>query len=491
MARSRIIFLLVLILGMQFLLRVPFLNEPMEGDEGAYAYIAQGISRGDVPYRDTFDHKPPAIYFIYAGIFKLFGENLAAVRFFSAFYSMLTTLAIFLLAALLLGASGGLLSALFFAVFINGPFLEGTSSNSEVFMILPVVLSFLFFVMAKGRKSAWLFFLAGLLAGSAAMIKQVAFINFLVLVGFVLLYPGPEKRMRSILCLFAGFLVPAAGFSLYFLGRGAFGSFWHNSFLVNIQYIRPFAKAVNVEWGRLNLYRMGYLLLEESILFILGTGAAVHILLADRERKFLLLLCWAVSSCLGVMIGRYLFGHYFIQLLPPLAILGAYAVMRWKESRLSWKISAPALGFFAVLATAMFLVFYKFYLVYDPDEIAYARYHIDNLALARETGRMLGQKTVPSDRIMVWGTDPQVYFYSQRGYPGKYIYLPFHFPDLFEEACLEAERIAAGKMVKYIILARPVYGRLYGQIERNYKLILSREGRYHGKTANWGVFELK
>ena len=43
------------------LLRAPFLSLPLERDEGEYAYIAQRLAAGDVPYRDAFDQKPPAV----------------------------------------------------------------------------------------------------------------------------------------------------------------------------------------------------------------------------------------------------------------------------------------------------------------------------------------------------------------------------------------------------------------------------------------------
>jgi hypothetical protein len=149
------------------------------------------------------------------------------------------------------------------------------------------------------------------------------------------------------------------------------------------------------------------------------------------------------------------------------------------------------MGFFTLLGLVIILTFYKFYVVYSPDEISYARYRIDNLSLSREAAQIVEGRTSPSDNIMVWGTDPQVYFYSKRRYPGRYIYLPFHFPDLFKEACLEAERMVDGKRVQYIILARPVYEELFAQIEKNYRFVLSKEGRYHGKTVKWGIFELK
>ncbi len=39
-------------------------------DSGAFLYIGQRILKGDIPYRDIWDHKPPCIFFINAlGLF--------------------------------------------------------------------------------------------------------------------------------------------------------------------------------------------------------------------------------------------------------------------------------------------------------------------------------------------------------------------------------------------------------------------------------------
>lgn len=491
MRRSTVVILLLLILALQLLLRFPFLAEPMEGDEGAYAYIAQGLLRGEVPYRDTFDHKPPGIYFIYAGIFRVFGESLTALRMFSAFYSLATGLAVFWFASLLLGVPGGLLSALFFAVFSNGPFLEGTSANSEVFMVLPLIFSFGCFIVAqrKGRLSLLLW--SGLLAGTAAMIKQVAALNFMVLLAFLPVYFAGKDRLKGACLLGGGFLAPVLFFGLYFWSRGALGDLVDNAFLINLSYLRPFARVVSVEWGKLNLYRIGFLLIEESIILLLGAVAVIFFLFKDRKRDIFLLAAWALSSCLGVLAGRYLFGHYFVQLLPPLVVLSAYAVIKWQESDLPKILNRTLVAAVVVLGVIVVLTFYPFYLVYSPEEISFARYRIDNLALAREVAQIIKVKTLPTDRIMVWGTDPQIYFYSGRRYPGKYVFLPFHFPSLFEEAWREAHSIASGKMVRYIVLSRPVNEQLYAAISRNYRLIMSKKGRYHGSVLNWGIFERK
>jgi len=52
--------------GVLLLVRLPSLAQPMGADQGLYAYVGERILVGDVPYRDAWDQKPPAIHFTYA-----------------------------------------------------------------------------------------------------------------------------------------------------------------------------------------------------------------------------------------------------------------------------------------------------------------------------------------------------------------------------------------------------------------------------------------
>ncbi len=86
--------LLLVIVFFSFVIRVPFLHEPPERDEGGYAYAGQEILRGAVLYKDVIEHKPPLLSYMYAGMFRLFGETSFAIKLFSSFYVLLTTMAV-------------------------------------------------------------------------------------------------------------------------------------------------------------------------------------------------------------------------------------------------------------------------------------------------------------------------------------------------------------------------------------------------------------
>ena len=68
-------FPLILILLFTFVLRIPTLFEPWGGDQGVYGYIANGILEGKIPYKDMYTNTGYGLYFLYALLFKLFGNS--------------------------------------------------------------------------------------------------------------------------------------------------------------------------------------------------------------------------------------------------------------------------------------------------------------------------------------------------------------------------------------------------------------------------------
>ncbi|HVW25194.1 MAG TPA: hypothetical protein VHC69_07460 [Polyangiaceae bacterium] len=62
-------------------LGLPSLLYPLGRDQGLFYYAArEWLLRGQVLYRDVWDHKPPVIYFVYMTAIGLFGEHTWAIR---------------------------------------------------------------------------------------------------------------------------------------------------------------------------------------------------------------------------------------------------------------------------------------------------------------------------------------------------------------------------------------------------------------------------
>src|SRR5689334_10365233 len=53
---------------------------PFGRDQGIYALVGEGILRGQVPYRDLWDFKPPGVFLVYAFAQGIFGKSMLAPR---------------------------------------------------------------------------------------------------------------------------------------------------------------------------------------------------------------------------------------------------------------------------------------------------------------------------------------------------------------------------------------------------------------------------
>jgi hypothetical protein len=105
---------------------------------------------------------------------------------------------------------------------------------------------------------------------------------------------------------------------------------------------------------------------------------------------------WLASGAVSVMIGLRFFGHYYLQLVPPLCLLSAGALARARRSTV-----VATLAVAAVFATAFSAAGY-FMRPYDSEP----QYE--------SVSAFLASHTKATDRIFVWGSLPEIYWASNR-----------------------------------------------------------------------------
>src|SRR5204863_6486809 len=84
----------VVIIALVIILRAPTLLPSLyTTDEAYYGTIANNVLDGGVVYRTAVDTKPPGMYYIYAGVFRVAGKNnLFAVHLLAIFVVAVTAL---------------------------------------------------------------------------------------------------------------------------------------------------------------------------------------------------------------------------------------------------------------------------------------------------------------------------------------------------------------------------------------------------------------
>jgi hypothetical protein len=413
--KQKVLFIAIIIL-LTTAIRVPLLSIPFERDEGAYAYIAWRLGYHELPYRDWIDQKPPGIYLVYRLALSLPLEPIRSVHAAGMLFSAASACALFFLARRFLSVPLAGCAAVMFAILSADPRVEGTAANTELFMLLPLILS----------QRIPLMLLSGVLTGIAVGFKQVAGVNWFFLVAMYPVFAAEGNRLRGTLAFAAWSAVGAASvwglLAIYFFFQHGLGDFIYNVFTQNLGYIRTKPWAPSRE---LCLRTLASLFHTQALVWALAAAGMVALGMSGRTKWLLFLAGWLVTSLIGVSASGFYFPHYFQQLLPVISLAGVLGAEAVCAARF-WR-QVPAWGRKAVLGATLIILpaitIYPFLFTYTPAEAVRNIYPDNYFAEMPEISRRIVQLTKPDDRVFIFGAEPEVLFYAQRVSATRYIYL--------------------------------------------------------------------
>lgn len=447
------ILVLALILLTTSALRLPLLNVPFERDEGEYAYIAWRMGHDEIPYRDWVDQKPPAIFWVYRLALTLPLQGIPAVHLIGLLWSVASACALFYLARRFMNTLTAGAAAVLFAILLADPLINGTAANTELFMLLPLILSQLVFchAVATNRRKFLLMGLCGILIGLAAAFKQVAVVNWFFLLGMYPIFAAKGKRLGGTLlfgcCSAAGIALVWASIAAYFFCRHGLDDFVYHVFTHNLQYVSA------VPWAaRWKYFQAAITLLSATQLIIwILAGLGFFMFRPVGGITWLLFVAgWLLTSLVGVSASGYFFPHYFQQLLPALALAATMGAERICQiGGLDWMpLTLRRLALALLLAVLPALVFYPYLFKYTPAEAVRKIYANNFFDLMPALGARLAQTTRPEDKVFVFGAEPELLFYAQRVSATRYIFLfPLYGPyaDALEKQKATAEEITQAR----------------------------------------------
>jgi hypothetical protein len=473
--------------------RLPDINMPLERDEGEYAYAAQEILRGGMPYRDTFCQKPPIIFLWYLSSLILFGQSVWGIHFTMILISALTTWGVYLVWLQLAQTAYsseksnfgrhtiGFIVALFFLLSSADGAYFGSAANTEIFMLLPVLFGIHQLIIASETGAGKNWYLFGFLSMAAMLTKQVALFSFIgpVIVIGLFLHRRKHLSVHAIIFAFMGAFSLLLFIFLWMFIGGAFKDFINMVFFHNLDYVGfPFSLK---KWMRIGL------LLITRFKLHLGLWIASAICLGStffkkhKHEKIIYWFSsgWMVSSLFGVALGPYTFGHYFLQLLPPACILSGLLLNDIIKSPKISKRMSNLLAAAVVISICTPIVHSRIVsLKIDRRTRSFTLYSVygpSPFSAAEEVGEYLNKKTTPDDQILIVGSEPEILFYANRKSATKYtIFYPLtgNFKEA-DDMTNEFFREVLAKPPKYIILVycRTSFITGNGRIESIYRRI--------------------
>ncbi len=391
--------------------RVPDLPMPLERDEGEYAYAAQELARGFPPFATTFCQKPPVIFLWYRAALALPGNPVISIHLALALVAWLGALGLYGCARGFGGRGVSALAGLLFALASAGAGYFGSAANTEIFMLAPALWGgALALSQASRDRSGWRWVGVGVLWALAGLTKQIALftvapLGVLALARLVRRGGGFRRIVGAVLGMAGGGVLTAVVFGAWLLASGGWDGFLDSAVRHNLSY----SGAMLASW-KLRLAGevwMDRFLLSDGMLWLVAVAGGCM----AAGRRFRASGAgfggvWLAVSALGVLTGPYAFGHYFLQVVPPLALGAAATVGLLVRSR--W----AALGFAAAGLVLGPMIGARVMTLKDPVDVRCARlygvYGVTPFVAAEQVSSWLARNAPPDARLLIIGSEPEI-----------------------------------------------------------------------------------
>jgi 4-amino-4-deoxy-L-arabinose transferase-like glycosyltransferase len=436
-------------------MRVPALRLPLERDEGAYATVAALWMAGELPYRDTFDHKPPLMYLLYMPPLVIGGPDAIAIRVWASLLFGLQLPVVYRVGRIVWTPGTAAFAVLIYAIVGSAFALQGAVFNTEQALMLPALVGL--WALLRGienRRRRWPV-LYGLCLGLVSLIKPTV-VPLLVPLVLLLRAGGVGGILRNTGVMLGGVVLPWLPVVVVWGVSGA----WRDLVFALVTYNRLYAAESARGWdigavvnvvaplGALLIYAVG--------------GAALAGWRATPERQRLALALWTLACLAAAVLSLRGYIHYYYPALPGLALLAAPVIARLvvrRQGRMqTWGVAAALL-----LAGVLLLPWVRDAAqVSRLDAAAQAtRLYGDDgthyFAAAPAVAAYVASITSPEQPIFVWASEPQVYLFAERRPSSRYIYsYPFDLvPELRTRLVADLQRQPPAVVVLYHGLEPP------------------------------------
>jgi hypothetical protein len=453
------------------LIRLRLINVPLERDEGEYAYMGKLVLNSLLPYKDAYNMKLPGTYFMYALIMSIFGKTTAGIHTGFLVMNAATMFVLFVAFRKLYSSSIAFFASCAYGLMALSGSVLGFAAHATHFVSFFVAMAIFFLAKFYQAQSMLFSFLTGLMFGLSFLMKQQA-IFFLAFGGLAVLLPSLLKKPIPFATIARqggvysfGAVLPYLLVLLLFKSTGAFNKFW----FWTIQYAGKYASGLSFTQGQ-HTFRASFdpMWKEFGFLWLLFfAGLGLVFLTRFSLKQKLIATGFAFFAFLTVCPGFYFRQHYFVSFLPAIGLLAAIGVSSIasflapviKVKNLSFLLPVLfVLCFIAVLAKGS-----DYYFQSAPEEISKRYYGSNPFVESVEVADFIEQNSIPLDKVAVLGSEPQIYFYSDRlaatGYLYTYPLVENHSynKQMQEEMIAEVEKVKP----KFIVYCNVEFSWLY------------------------------
>ncbi|MCB9590792.1 MAG: glycosyltransferase family 39 protein [Polyangiaceae bacterium] len=418
-------------------------------DQGIYALVASGVVKGQMPYRDLWDFKPPGVFLIYGLAELLFGKAMWGVRILEVMGLFGMVFAFRRFAYYVFGESraGTLAGAL--AALMHAQLEFWHTAQPETFGGFLTAAALVLTVkddLSRRRIYNWIG--VGALFGCAFLLKPPLGGGALVCAAYLArrewLHGSTRvESLKPVLIAGLSSLVPILLVAGWFWLKGAWGSLAWTLFEFTPGYTAlswEGRSAPPMLWWGFTQCFFRYSALAPAGIFAALLMRPIH----SREREGVLLLLGVIAMHLtGIAMQGKFFPYHYAATFPLLALLAGVGFIKLWRLCLTGGTGgilafASFVYLFAIMQTATtdvagsfwdrsatrMVALYSGEWLKHPRELDSRLYYVAdyNLFADEQVADVVAKHSDAKQWVLVWGFEPVIYWLSERQPATKYIY---------------------------------------------------------------------
>jgi len=442
----------------------PTLMYPFGRDQGEYAWIAASALQGKVIYTDVFNVKPPLTHVIHEAAILLFGHHMVSIRILDMLWQGATAILIFKIAKNIGENSFApmLAAILYLIMYYTTAFW--TTAQTDGFINLPVTAGILLFLYAEERNRIWLYAVSGVAIGLATLLKYPIGI-LLPFMAVLVLFKLRKNGVIPTLLMGFGTLLPLGCSAIFMFISGNLDAFLRTQFAYISNYsTMPWQELSYIgSVGSVFLLQLaspgvGWISLCGWLGLITGPARA-------RTIPKIVIALWWISAAIHFIIQNKFYTYHILPLYAPLALMLVQFFIDEPKTLNRVQITLGFLGIFLVVFPFFLSDFQQKYIrtwrvltgsdslqtVYLSDAFGAYNKNTDFSSRADiEVADYIAGQTQPSEKIFIWGFEPEIYFLSQRENATRFIY---NFPLYGPHARVDLQQ----EFISDLGMQKPVY----------------------------------
>jgi hypothetical protein len=389
-------------------------DAPLIRDEGEYAYSAQLLRSGQLPYEHAFLQKPPMVAYSYLVANLLAPRLFWSPRLVAYLFTALMTVLLGRAARNDFGPEVAWTTMWIVTPMVLLPNLSQFPANSEMFMLLPVMAM----ISLRYRNSGAAWFAGGAIAVATILYKYTALaLLALIFAAWSLRYWKNQRNFRQ---LFARWMLALLGAALAttillgpFLISDGGKRFWECTVAFNRWYAKSETFGWTVAWLHVHTLWESWWILFFLPLFVfvkLRPGLGFWI---------------AAFGAAWLTTAASQYEHYYITVMPfwaLLAGLGVRNLSNWINAKFPTKFAhwvGPAL---TVIVVGALCLPDASWILRSKQQFALDKWGPGSPFVASPVvARRVAELTSLNDKVCVAGSEPQILYYAQRFSPTRFV----------------------------------------------------------------------